>query len=94
MDDVIKIGSVVAMMLAVGTFVMFMVPIAVRNYRKANLVGRETTGDSMRCGRKSTSFGACRPAWRNWRSGSTSRSGSSATGRRTRNLAMEADRRG
>ena len=45
MDDVIKIGFMVAMLLAVGTFVMFMVPIFLRNYRKANMVGREAAGD-------------------------------------------------
>ena len=45
MDDVIKIGFMVAMLLAVGTFVMFMVPIFLRNYRKANMVGREGAGD-------------------------------------------------
>jgi hypothetical protein len=45
MDDIIKFGFVVAMLLAVGTFVMFMVPIFLRNYRKASMVGRETVGD-------------------------------------------------
>lgn len=45
MDDVIKFGLVVAILLAVGTFVMFMVPIAMRNYRKASLIGREPNGD-------------------------------------------------
>ena len=41
MDDIIKFGFVVAMLLAVGTFTLFMIPIFLRNYRKANLVGRE-----------------------------------------------------
>ena len=45
MDDVIKLGFVVAMLLVVGTFVMFMVPIFLRNYRKANMVGRDAAGD-------------------------------------------------
>jgi hypothetical protein len=45
MDDVIKIGFVVTMLLAVGTFVMLMVPIFLRNYRKASMVGREAAGD-------------------------------------------------
>ena len=40
MEDVIKFGLVISMVLA-GTFLMFMVPIAMRNFRKANLVGRE-----------------------------------------------------
>lgn len=41
MDDIIKFGFVVAMLLAVGTFAMFMIPIFVRNYRQASMVGRE-----------------------------------------------------
>ena len=45
MDDVIKFGLVVAIMLSVGTFVMFMIPVFMTNYRKANLVGRESGGD-------------------------------------------------
>ena len=45
MDDIIKVGFVVAMLLAMGTFVMFMVPIFLRNYRRASMVGRETVGD-------------------------------------------------
>ena len=45
MDDVIKIGFLVAMLLAGATFVMFMVPVFLRNYRRANMVGRETAGD-------------------------------------------------
>ena len=45
MDDIIKFGFVVAMLLAVGTFTLFMIPIFLRNYRKANLVGREPYGD-------------------------------------------------
>ena len=40
-----KIGFVVAMFLAVGTFTLFMIPVFLRNYRKANLVGREEGGD-------------------------------------------------
>ena len=34
MEDVIKFGLVISMVLAVGTFLMFMVPIAMRNFRK------------------------------------------------------------
>jgi hypothetical protein len=45
MDDVIKFGLVVAIMLSVGTFVMFMIPVFMTNYRKANMVGRESGGD-------------------------------------------------
>jgi hypothetical protein len=45
MDDVIKFGLVVAMLLAVGTFTLFMIPVFLRNYRKANMVGREPEGD-------------------------------------------------
>ena len=45
MDDVVRFGSVVAILLAVGTFVMFMIPVFLTNYRKANLVGREPTGE-------------------------------------------------
>ena len=45
MDDVIKFGLVLTMLLSVGTFVLFMIPIFVRNYRKANMVGREATGE-------------------------------------------------
>jgi|KBSMisStaDraftv2_1062788.scaffolds.fasta_scaffold162728_2 hypothetical protein len=45
MDDVIKLGFVVAMLLVVGTFVMYMVPVFLRNYRKAKLVGTEEAGD-------------------------------------------------
>ena len=45
MDDVVRFGSVVAILLAVGTFVMFMIPVFLSNYRKANLVGREPTGE-------------------------------------------------
>ena len=45
MDDVIKFGLVVAIMLSVGTFVMFMIPIFMTNYRKANMVVRESGGD-------------------------------------------------
>lgn len=45
MDNVIKFGLVVAMMLAVGTFTLFMIPIFLRNYRKADMVGRESVGD-------------------------------------------------
>jgi len=33
------------MLLAVGTFVLFMIPIFLRNYRKASMVGRETGGE-------------------------------------------------
>jgi hypothetical protein len=46
MDDVIKFGLVVAIMLSVGTFVMFMIPVFLTNYRKANMVGREP-GDEV-----------------------------------------------
>jgi hypothetical protein len=45
MDNVIKFGLVVAMLLAVGTFALFMIPIFVRNYRQASMVGRETGGE-------------------------------------------------
>ena len=45
MDDVIKFGLVISMVLAVGTFLMFMVPIAMRNFRRANLVGRESADE-------------------------------------------------
>ena len=45
MDDIVKFGLVVAMLLAVGTFTLFMIPIFLRNYRKANLVGLEPSGD-------------------------------------------------
>ena len=45
MDDVVKIGLIISMLLAVGTFLMFMVPIAMRNFRKANLVGRESADE-------------------------------------------------
>lgn len=45
MDNVIKFGLVVAMLLAVGTFTLFMIPVFLRNYRKADMVGRETGGD-------------------------------------------------
>jgi hypothetical protein len=45
MDDIIKFGLVVAMLLAVGTFTLFMIPLFMRNYRKATMVGREPSGD-------------------------------------------------
>jgi len=45
MDDVIKIAVVTTMLLVAGTFVMFMVPIALRNFRKAQLEGRESSGE-------------------------------------------------
>jgi hypothetical protein len=45
MENVVKFGVVVAILLAVGTFVMFMVPLALANFRKANQVGREPSGD-------------------------------------------------
>lgn len=45
MDDIIKFGLVVAMLLAVGTFTLFMIPIFMRNYRKATLVGGEPSGE-------------------------------------------------
>jgi hypothetical protein len=50
MDDVVKIGLMITMLLAAGTFLMFMVPIALRNFRKANQVGSESSGelDAMR----------------------------------------------
>ena len=43
MDDIVKLAFITSMLLAVGTFVMFMVPIALRNFRKANMVGRESS---------------------------------------------------
>ena len=45
MDDVVKIGLMITMLLAAGTFLMFMIPIALRNFRKANQVGAETSGE-------------------------------------------------
>jgi hypothetical protein len=45
MEEVFKFGLVTSMVLAVGTFLMFMVPIAMRNFRKANLVERDTGGE-------------------------------------------------
>ncbi len=45
MEDVFKFGVVAAILLAVGTFLMFMVPVALANFRKANRVGREPSGD-------------------------------------------------
>lgn len=44
-DDIIRFGLVLTMLLAVGTFVLFMIPIFLRNYRKASMVGRETGGE-------------------------------------------------
>ena len=44
-DDIIRFGLVLTMLLAVGTFVLFMIPIFLRNYRKAKLVGTEEAGD-------------------------------------------------
>ncbi len=41
MEDIVKFGLVVAMLLAVGTFTLFMIPVFLRNYRKAGMVGRE-----------------------------------------------------
>ena len=43
-DDIIRFGLVLTMLLAVGTFVLFMIPIFLRNYRKASMVGREAGG--------------------------------------------------
>ena len=45
MEDVFKFGLVAAILLAVGTFLMFMVPVALANFRKANRVGREPSSD-------------------------------------------------
>ena len=45
MDDVVKIGLMISMLLAACTFVMFMVPVGLRNFRKANMVGRERSED-------------------------------------------------
>jgi hypothetical protein len=45
MDDFVKLGFLVMMLLTVGTFVMLMIPVALRNFRKANMVGRETSGE-------------------------------------------------
>jgi len=44
-DDIIRFGLVLTMLLAEGTFVLFMIPIFLRNYRKASMVGRETGGE-------------------------------------------------
>jgi hypothetical protein len=44
-DDIIRFGLVLTMLLAVGTFVLFMIPIFLRNYRKASMVGREAGGE-------------------------------------------------
>ena len=44
-DDIIRFGLVLTMSLAVGTFVLFMIPIFLRNYRKASMVGREAGGE-------------------------------------------------
>ena len=75
-DDIIKFGLVLTMLLAVGTFVLFMIPIFLRNYRKASWWAGKPAGNSMNCVRKSTSCVASRRAWQNWRSASTSPSGS------------------
>ena len=45
MEDVFKFGLVAAILRAVGTFLMFMVPVALANFRRANRVGREPSGD-------------------------------------------------
>jgi len=45
MDDFVKLGFLVMMLLTVGTFVMLMIPVALRNFRRANMVGRETSGE-------------------------------------------------
>lgn len=45
MDDVIKVGLMLSILLGGVTFLMFIVPVAVRNFRKANTVGKEGVGE-------------------------------------------------
>lgn len=45
MDDAIRFGLVLTMVLAVGTFFVIMIPLFRRNYRKAGMVGHETIGE-------------------------------------------------
>ena len=49
------------MLLAVGTFVMFMVPVAVRTTARRTSSGESRPESWMRCGRKSMSCAALVP---------------------------------